>query len=193
MATESNKVRYGLSKVHYAIWDEDQKKYGTPKAMPGAVNITFEPQGSQSNFYADNVVYYVSNPTATDSGSLEIADMSDQMMVDLLGYVKDSNGVVREATNAKHPTFALLYQIEGDGNTLRGVRYNVTLNRPTDGAQTTQESVTPNTKTLDYTAAGRDFVIGQNTENILKAHVTDVGETHTTFDNWFTSVYVFAA
>jgi len=193
MASTSNKVRFGLKNVHYALFDEDTKTYAAPQRLSGAVNISFEPQGSQNKFYADDVVYYVSNPTATDSGSLEIADMTEQAMIDLLGYKKDSNGVLREATNAKHPTFALLYQQAGDGNTKRGVRYNVTLNRPTEGAQTTEESVTPNTMTLDYEAVGRDFEIDGEVENIIKAQVTDAGETHATYDSWFESVYIFGA
>lgn len=191
MASTTNKVRYGLSKVYYALWDEDQSKYSTPVPMAGSVSINFDPQGSQNQFYADNVIYFTSNPSASDSGSLVIADMNDQAMIDLLGYVRDSvTGILYEPTNAKHPTFAMLYQKEGDGNTLRGVRYNVTLSRPSESANTTTDSVEPQTITLDYTAIGRDFVVNGETVNILKAHVTDAGDEHDAFDAWFTDIVV---
>ncbi len=191
MASETNKVRFGLSRVHYALYDEDTKTYGEVKPLSGAVNISFEPQGSQSNFHADNVIYYVSNPAATDSGSLEIADMTDQALIDLLGYERDEvTGILMEVTNARHPTFAMLYQQEGDGNTKRGIRYNVTLNRPTESAQTTTDSVEPNTMTLDYTAVGRDFIVSGETKNVLKAQITDAGDTHEAYDAWFNGVVV---
>lgn len=191
MATAANKVRYGLSRVHYALYDEDQKTYGTPKTLAGAVNITFDNEGSQSNFYADNVIYFTSNPSASDTGSLELADITDDAMIDLLGYKRDATtGVLYEPTTANYPTFALLYQIEGDGNVLRGVRYNVKLSRPSEEAGTTSDSVEPNTKTLDYTASGRDFTIGGELVNVLKSHVTNAGEEHAAFDAWFTTVVI---
>lgn len=189
MASTTNKVRYGLSKVYYALWDEDASKYSAPVPMAGAVSISFDPQGSQNQFYADNVIYFTSNPSASDSGSLELADITDQAYIDLLGYVRDSTtGILYEPTNAKHANFAMLYQKEGDGNTLRGIRYNVTLSRPSESASTTTDSVEPQTVTLDYTATGRDFTVGNETVNILKAHVTDAGDNHTTFDGWYTAV-----
>lgn len=191
MASETNKVRFGLSRVHYAIFDEDTKTYGEVKPLAGAVSISFEPQGSQNNFHADNVIYFVSNPAATDSGSLEIADMTDQAFIDLLGYERDDvTGILMEVTNARHPTFALLYQQEGDGNTKRGVRYNVTLNRPNETAQTTTDSVEPNTITLDYTAVGRDFTVNGDIKNVLKAQCTDAGDNHEAYDAWFNSVVI---
>ena len=191
MASETNKVRFGLSRVHYSVYDEDEKKYGPIRPLAGAVSISFEPQGSQSTFHADNVIYYVSNPAATDTGSLEIADMTDQALMDLLGYERDTaTGILIEVTNARRPTFALLYQQEGDGNTRRGIRYNVTLNRPTESAKTTADSVEPDTITLDYTAVGRDFTIDGETKNVLKAQCTDAGDAHASYDAWFTSVVI---
>lgn len=189
MASTTNKVRFGLSNVHYALYDEDQGTYGTPKPLAGAVNISFDAQGSQNNFYADNVIYYVSNPAANDTGSLEIADMTDDALIDLLGYERDAtNGILMEPTTIKHPTFALLYQQEGDGNTKRGVRYNVTMNRPSESAATTTDSVDPQTMTLDYTAVGRDFTVNGEKRNIIKAQVTDSGDDHAAYDAWFNTV-----
>ena len=191
MASQTNKVRYGLDKVYYAIFDEDTQTYGVPKPLAGAVSINFDPQGSQNQFYADNVIYFTSNPSASDTGSLEIADMTDDAQIDLLGYVRDEvTGVLYEPTNAKHPTFAMLYQVQGDGNDKRGVRYNVTLNRPSDSASTTNDSVEPSTLTLDYTASGRLFFINGENVSVIKAHVTDAGDEHEAFDAWYDHVII---
>lgn len=189
MASTSNKVRYGLSRVHYAIFDEDEKEYGEVKPLAGAVNLSFDAQGSQNQFYADNVIYFTSNPNGSDTGTLEIADMTDNARIDLLGYVRDeTTGILYEPTTVRYPTFALLYQVEGDGNTLRGIRYNVTMSRPSESFATTSDSVDPNTQSFDYTATGRDFEIGDETVNVLKGHVTDSGDEHAAFDAWFDAV-----
>lgn len=189
MASQTNKVRYGLSRVHYAIYDEDQHTYGTPQPLAGAVNIEFNPEGGQNQFYADNVIYFTSNPQASETGSLELADMTDQAKIDILGYKSDAtSGVVYEPTTATYPTIALLYQVEGDGNVMRGVRYNVKMARSTESYGTTSDSVEPNTQTFEFTATGRDFTVGNETVNVLKSHCTNAGDTHKTFDAWFTGV-----
>ncbi len=189
MAANTNKVRFGASHVMYAIYDEDQKKYGEWVPMAGAVQISFEPQGNTSTFYADNVSYYTSTGAASDTGNLEIADMTDQAKIDLLGYEQDSvSGLIIETSNAKHKPFAMGYQVEGDGNTMRGIKYNVTLNRPSQTHSTTTDSTEPSTLTLDYTCIGRDFTVDDEVKNVLGAYTTDAGETHEAFDNFFKKV-----
>lgn len=191
MASVSNKVRFGLSRVHYALFDEDTQTYGTPQPLAGAVNITFDAEGSQSQFRADNVVYFTSNPQASDTGTLELADMSDSALIDLLGYVRDEiTGVLYEPTTAYYPTFALLYQVEGDGNTKRGIRYNVKMSRPSESASTTSDTVEPNTQTFNYTATGRDFTIDGDLVSVLKGQCTNGGDDHDAFDAWFTEVVI---
>jgi phi13 family phage major tail protein len=191
MASENNKVRFGASHVMYALYDEDQKKYGAWKPMAGAVQLQFEPQGSQSIFYADNVGYYTASPNSSDTGSIEIADMTEQAKIDLLGYIKDTtSGLTIEPSTAKHNPFAIGYQVEGDGNTLRGAKYNCTLNRPSQTHRTMTDSTDPDTLTLDYTCIGRDFDIDGEIVNVLGGFCTDGGEDHVAFDNFFKGVIV---
>ena len=48
----SNKIKYGLKNVHYAVITEagGVVSYGTPVAIPGAVNITLSPAGEKVEF-----------------------------------------------------------------------------------------------------------------------------------------------
>ena len=46
MASTANKVKFGLKNVHYAVLDETDgaASYGTPVAVPGAVNLNLSQQ-----------------------------------------------------------------------------------------------------------------------------------------------------
>ena len=71
----ANKIKYGLKNVHYAVITEDEDgsiTYGTPKRIPGAVNLTLEPQGEQAEFYADDMRYFSAFANSGYSGSLEV-------------------------------------------------------------------------------------------------------------------------
>ena len=185
------KVRFGLSNVHYAIWDAKTSKYGEWKAIPGAVKLTADPQGDQSKFYADNVAYYVVNTNSGETGTCEFAALPDDVLVDILGYEKDStSGLTFEPTDAVPPTVALGYQIEGNEEEQLGVRYNVTFSRPSQESNTKSDSSDPDTVSLDYTAIGRDFTVGGKTRNVLKAHCDNSGDTHAAFNSFWKSVLV---
>ena len=45
-----NKVKYGLKNVHYAIFNSSTNTYGTPVAVPGAVNLSLSPEGESNTF-----------------------------------------------------------------------------------------------------------------------------------------------
>ena len=68
MANKKNKVKFGLTNVHYAKikdWVTDASGanltpvYVDPVRLPGAVSISIDANGENENFYADDIVYYV--------------------------------------------------------------------------------------------------------------------------------------
>lgn len=183
------KVRFGLKNVHYAIYDEIKKTYGEWKPLPGAVQLTADPQGDTSTFYADDIAFYISNTNSGETGTIEIASLSDEALMDLLGYEIDATtGLTYEPTDAKHQTVALGYEISGNEEQQRGVRYNLTFSRPSQESNTKSDSAEPDTVSLDYTAVGRDFEIDGEMRNVLKAHCDNSGSTHKSYDNFFKSV-----
>ncbi len=191
MASTTNKLRFGASNVHYAIYDEDTKKFGAWKSLAGAIQITFEPQGEQTIHYADNCAYATTTPNASDTGSIELFDMTEEAKVDLLSYVNDTTSTLTyELSNAQHPTFALGYQVDGDGNNMRAVRYATTLSRPSTTASTTTDSTDPDSITLDLTCIGFDVTIGSETKNILQAYCLNAGTQEAAYNAFFDSVLV---
>ena len=119
MASSTNKVRFGASRVMYAL-ETDGVIASTWTPLAGAVQISFTPQNDSNTFYADNMGYYMTSGAASDEFSIELADMTDQAKQDILGFIVDDvSGLFIEPVNATHKTFAMGYQVEGDGNILR--------------------------------------------------------------------------
>ena len=184
----SNKVKYGLKNVYYAIAHIDEltntATYDTPKPWKGAVNMSFDQQGEITKFRADNIDYWVGNSNNGYSGDYECALIPEDFRKDVLGDIEDSNGVLIEDAGAKTVHFALLFQFEGDVNATRHVLYNCTANRPSVSGQTTEENIEPQTETVTITsvsihnaALDVDMVKGR------------VSQEEAQYSTWFEAVY----
>ena len=185
-----NKIKYGLKNVYYAIATiaaDGSATYGSPKAFPGAVSLSLEPQGEAEPFYADNIVYWVGQPNNGYEGDLEMARITDDFKKDILGYITDQNGVLVEkiADSAIH--FALLFQFEGDQEATRHVLYNCTATRATTGGQTKGENVEPQTETVTINASS--IYVAALSGDIVKAECKK-STSATQYNAWTSSVYV---
>lgn len=186
----ANKIKYGLKNVHYAIGTTlttGGMTYSTPVPFPGAVSLSLEPQGDNTNFYADNVVYWVGNGNNGYQGDLEIARVIDSFKEDVLGMIKDGKNVLVEDMNAPIVHFALLFQFEGDAKATRHVMYNCTCTRAADAGNTKNESIEPETEKVTITASSI-YNATLNTD-IVKAEATPDSDSMT-YDNWMSTVYL---
>ena len=184
----ANKVKYGLKSVYYAVATIDaatnSATYGTPKAWPGAVNLSLDAEGNTTKFRADNIDYWVGQSNNGYSGDFESALIPEDFRKDVLGEIVASDGVLIEDAGAKTVHFALMFQFEGDVNATRHVLYNCTATRPSVSGQTTEEEITPQTETLTLTAVS----IHNNSidKDVVKARC-NYGDTP--YSTWFESVY----
>lgn len=185
---DSNKIRYGIKNCFYAtctLSSTNVATYGTPVALPGAVSISLDPQGETSPFYADNIVYYTSVANAGYEGDLELAKIPDSFLVDCLGYVTDSNGVLLEDANALSKNFALMFQFEGDAHAKRTVLYNCVATRPNVSGSTKEESIEPQTETISLKATTVYNAVLD--KDLVKASATPAQTSQ--YNNWLTAVY----
>lgn len=186
-----NKVKYGLSNVYYAVATIDPSTgaatYSTPVAIKGAVNLSLDPQGELSPFYADNIKYYIVNNNSGYEGDLEIALIPDSFRKDILGEVEDDNSVLVEVTEAPTQPFALLFQFEGDSKATRHVMYNCTATRPTIAGATKEDSTEVQTETLNLSCASVYNV--SLDANIVKGKCLNDGASAATYATWNTAVY----
>lgn len=152
-----NKVTFGLKNVYYAVITEGTDgtyTYGAPVPIPGAVDLTTDPAGETSSFFADNRVYYEAEANQGYEGSINFAKLPQSFRTDVLGEVL-VNGGLAETANAKTKKIALLFEIDGDQQADRFVYYNVSVSRPGTSSKTKEDSTEVNTTELSFKATPR--------------------------------------
>jgi len=180
----AKKVEFGLSNVYIALINEEADgsiTYQTPHRLPGAVNLTLEPAGDSTSFYADNMIYYTVSGNQGYTGSAEFALLDEWFLRNVMHEEKDSNGLLIENADATIAPFAMLYQVENDVKAARRVLYNVTCQRAGQTHATKTESVEVNTTTLNITVAPLP-----DTRDI-KASTTEDTPAEV-YNNWFNAV-----
>lgn len=183
------KVQFGLRSVYISKITETTDpqtgevtiSYGTPFALPGAVNLSLSPEGDENIFYADDTNYYTVSTNAGYSGSLEIAMITDKFATDILGYIKDQNELLAESKDVQPASFAMMFEVQSDAKARRYCFYNVKPGRAEVNANTIEESAEVQTATLDITAAAAKdtgYVKVSTTESTPDA----------AYNAWFTAV-----
>ncbi len=181
-----NKVTFGLKNVHYALITEEEEgsiTYGTPIRIPGAVEITLDPRGEMTEFYADDILYYKAANNQGYDGTLNIANIPDQFAIDCLGEEQDeTDKVITEKSDKEGKAFALLFEFDGDKKAIRHVLYNCSANRPTVSSTTKSNSKEPNTNELSFVSSPR------STDLAVKTKTTTTTPSNI-YDNWYKKVY----
>lgn len=182
----SEKVKFGLSNVYIAPRTEaagGAVTYGTPLAVPGAVQASITRNSDQNVFYADNKAYFVANRKSSQEIELELADIAKEILTSYLGYIKSSNGSLLETDMTVTPAFALMFQIETDEKARKICYYNCTATESDEEYDTQEESIDPTTSKIKATCTGEkvgDFAVFREI-----AYSAD-----TNYDNFFKKVTV---
>ncbi|WP_124061633.1 major tail protein [Gordonibacter sp. Marseille-P4307] len=175
MAANQNKVQYGLSNVHVAFAKGDG--YDAPIHVPGAVQLTADPEGGEKVFYADNTTYYVVNKKDGYKGSLELALFPEAVRARMLGDYIDASGHYVEDANGKPEHFALLAQVEGDVSE-RGICYfDVVAARPKSENKTAEGDVEVQTESADISMLNKRFADTGVTTPKMVVHKEDADWT----------------
>lgn len=181
----ANKVKFGLSNVHYSVitYAGGTESYSTPVALKGAVNLSLDASGDQTDFFADNVNYFSTFANQGYTGTLEVAMLDDTFLTTILGQTTDTNGAVLETTNDIQKEFALGFQIDGDDKNRRVWLYRCTCARPSVNAETKTETTDPNTDELDLT------IMPRLSDSAVKIAMTETSGNTADYTAFFGSVY----
>ena len=111
----------------------------------------------------------------------------DTFLTDILGQDTDSNGAIFEANDDINSQFALMFQIDGDKKNRRVVYYNVTAQRPSAEANTTEDTKEPQTDTISLTMAPR------TTDKKVKCVMELTDDNATAYNGFFSNVYEYTS
>lgn len=181
----SNKVNFGLKNAHFAPFEVEEGEivYDTPIKLPGSVELSLEPRGDMVEFYADDMLYYSAQNNQGYDGTLTIANIPEEFLIEALGEEKDEDdGVVTEKTTGKGKSFALMFEFDGDKKATRHVLYNCIANRPTLTGSTKTDTVEPDTNELTFVASPRE------TDKAVKTKTT-ADTSSEIYDAWYDEVY----
>jgi len=185
----ANKVQFGLKNVYYAKLTESVDStgqttytYGTPKAFKGAVSMNLSPSGDVVKERADDIEWFTIAQNNGYEGDFEYEVMPEDFAKDILGEVKDTNGVLTESDSTGTTYFALLFEIDGDAKKRRNVFYKCSATRETQENTTKGETLEPTHGTITITAVPR-------ADGKVKAYTSETVST-STYNGWFSNVYV---
>lgn len=185
----ANKVKFGIEETHIAFFDEETATEGspewkTPESIPGTVNLTMDPEGDTNDFYADNTKYFTSTTNNGYTGTLEIANIPDDIIAEMLGMEVDDNGMLVESAEDKQKEFALMGEVRGDEKNRRFVYYRCKAARPSQDSATTDTGETPDTDSLDITA----IPIKSDDKMLVKGVLELDDENQDVYDEFFNEV-----
>jgi phi13 family phage major tail protein len=181
-----NKVKFGLSEVHIAPITAESASgytYGDIFAIPGAVSLSLDRAGDETEFYADNIKYFNESANQGYTGSLEMAIFTDEFRTKILGELQDTNGALIEDATRGTTGFALGFQIDGDRANRRFWYYNVMANRPSNSSSTIESTKEPQTETVDITAAPRA------SDKLVRAVIEKTDDNTAVYNAFFSTVY----
>lgn len=179
-----NKVKFGLKNVYVAPLTETDGgivSFGTPRAIPGAVNLSLPPVGETTPFYADDIEYFTSITNNGYEGTLELALVPDWFKQQYLGETVDANFVQIEHADVQPARFAMMFEFNGDKRKTRHVLYNCKASRPNLEGETKQNNTTPKTETMP-------IIVKPLPDMTVKAR-TNEKTPDTTYNGWFDNVY----
>ncbi len=181
----ANRVKFGLKNCHYAkatFAADGSVSYAKPVPIPGAVNLSLDPEGESDSFYADDGVYYAIAANNGYSGDLEIAIIPESFATDIMHEEEDANGVLIENKEVEPEHFALLFEFSGDQRKIRHCIYNCTAKRSGISSGTIENSKQPKTDKLALVATSING-------GYVKAK-TGTNTTDATYEGWFGNVYM---
>lgn len=181
-----NKVVFGLKNAHYSVITEAADgtlTYAPPVALKGSTELTLDPKGDTSDFYADDILYYTTVSNQGYEATLTVANITRDFRTAVLGEtLEGTDNVLTENTNARPSKIAFMFEFDGDQQATRHCLYYCTVNRPSISSATKTESAEPQTQELSLIASPRpeDGVVKRSTTSDTPA---------ATYDAWYTTVY----
>ncbi len=153
----NNKVEFGIQNLHvgtYTVAADGTVTLGTPYHQPGAVSFGPEQDSENTQFYADNIVYWSEYTDGAMEGDLEVAKFDDAFKTQFLGYRLLTNGGLANVKNAVKPATYIAFEVLGDKEARRVIMYNCSMGSINREYNTIEENKEPATEKVSVTCTG---------------------------------------
>ncbi len=191
---DTNKVRWGLSNLYYALFSKtslpDAPAWDKPVKVPGAVGFSPEAQSEEYTFYADNMAYFSTYSSGSYAAELDMAIFPDDMLADIFGWLFDAIGGMIERQGGEKRDFAVMGQFEGDKSGRRWVYYNTTAGIPSETGATTEGTVNIQPQKMKITMNPLSFGNDKVATRYSLVKNADIEGNAEVYDNFFNAVYI---
>ena len=183
----ANRIQ-GISKLHYAIFDEATGRFGDVKPLRGAKDFETSKEIAESKFYSDSVMDVFQSKTSSMSLTVNLAYLPVEIASEILGMEINSVGGLVTGTDDKQPTIALFYEGATLEQPIRRVIYNCKMTLTdttiaTSEGEVTEDALVPMTGiAIPYNGA---------LDQVMDANSIPTGkevEFKKAFDGFFTNI-----
>lgn len=181
------KIRFGVSEVAFAPYDETTSEYGAWIDLSGATQLTLNPEGSTQQVYGDNITYYTGVKNSGYTGTITLLDIPDELRTKVFGE-GSKDGMLYESTDALPANGCLRFKVDGNIRNERTELLNTTLSRPSGDNSTNEDTLSVKNFSMDFTSIGRDLTIDGATKNVVKVTVEDSTDGEANYDKMLTEV-----
>lgn len=183
-------MQLGLKDLHYAkvTKNGDQRSYGSPAVLAKAIKVDLSTNMAEASLYADDTLAFNAKSFVDGKISLNVDDLTNEVIADLLGLEVDRDGVVYAGNEDEEnaPIVALGFASKKSGGKYRYLWiYEVQFSLPPESYETKGEQI----KIITPTIEGKIF---KRPDGRWKADYVGL-PTSTVAQNWFNSVREFQA
>ena len=190
-----NKVKFGLKNcVWWPVTETTDSStgavtttYGTKHTLPGAVSLAQDAQGDRTVFRADDSDFYVTSANGGYSGTLNVAQIPDDLEQYCFDIKRDINGVAVEDDKSGTTVhyFALAFQFAADQKAIRHLLPKCSITKPSITSETTPEGNTPNVQSDSVTLTS----VPRPDDGLAHLKADPLTDPEV-YDAWFTTPYM---
>lgn len=183
----------GLDEMYYAkitSADDADEVYDTPKKMAGAISVDIAKNIAEAMLAADNRAYYANKSFSNGTITINLADISDEALVDIFGAVKDSKGGIGYAGDKLPEPIAIGFRaLKANGKYRYTWLLRVVFAPPGENVQTKGDAITYTTPSATGTFSDqiKKAADGHHYHQ-YKMDEDAEGADQTTIKAWFESV-----
>lgn len=167
-----NKVEFGTSNFHIGTYstEDGEVKLGKPIRIPGMRALSLESETEDSNFFADDVVYFFDYTDNGLKGNLNMALFPDEFKINFLNYKEMEDGGIAQIKGLQNKSVYFAFEGKGDKEKRRHIFFNGALGAIKREHKTLEKGKEVEEESISLT------IVGDNKSGVLKISYSQTDE-----------------